>query len=180
MKKSKIKNQKSKRFYPSKILNFSGGFTLIELLVVVSIISLLSSVVLSSLNSARIKAKDAVIKSELNQAATLMNLHYNDAGSYCNDSVDWVNNISACDISYFSGNYASQASAICKVIYNNSKDLANNPGYRILIYTSPSTCSNSFSWSAQLNNGNWYCVGSSGKGEYPVYYGNYSGCYDNP
>ncbi len=161
--------------------NFSGGFTLIELLVVVSIISLLSSIVLSSLNSARIKAKDAVIKSELNQAATLMNLHYNDAGNYCNDSVDWVTNISACDVSYFYGNYASQASAICKVIYNNSKDLAGNPGYRILIYTLPPTltCNNSFSWSAQLNNGNWYCVGSSGKGEYPDYV-NYPGCYNNP
>lgn len=41
------------------------GFTLIELLVVISIIGLLSSVVLSSLNSAKVKSKSSVYKSEL-------------------------------------------------------------------------------------------------------------------
>lgn len=49
--------------------SFKKGFTLIELLVVVAIISLLSSVVLASLNSARDKAKVARAKVEMREIA---------------------------------------------------------------------------------------------------------------
>lgn len=44
-----------------------GGFTLIELLVVISIIGFLSSIVLASLNSARVKVRYAKAQVELNQ-----------------------------------------------------------------------------------------------------------------
>ena len=49
------------------------GFTLIELLVVISIISLLSSIVLASLNSARAKARDTRRKADLNQIRLAIN-----------------------------------------------------------------------------------------------------------
>jgi len=46
------------------------GFTLIELLVVIAIIGILSSVILASLNSARLKGRDSRRLSELHQMAT--------------------------------------------------------------------------------------------------------------
>lgn len=51
-----------------------GGFTLIELLVVISIISLLSSVVLTSVNSARSKARNAREKVDVKQIITGLEL----------------------------------------------------------------------------------------------------------
>ncbi len=65
-----------------KIKQAQSGFTLIELLVVVAIISLLSSVVMASLNSARIKARDAKRKVELKQIVNALELYYNDNGAY--------------------------------------------------------------------------------------------------
>jgi prepilin-type N-terminal cleavage/methylation domain-containing protein len=58
------------------------GFTLIELLVVISIISLLSSVVLSSLNIARMKARDAKRLQDIHQIQLALELYYNANGYY--------------------------------------------------------------------------------------------------
>ncbi|MDB5265589.1 MAG: prepilin peptidase dependent protein type pilus assembly protein PilA [Parcubacteria group bacterium] len=65
------------------------GFTLIELLVVIAIIGILSSIVLSSLNTARTKGTDAAVKSNLDQARTQAELFYSTNGdSYNNGTND--------------------------------------------------------------------------------------------
>ncbi len=58
------------------------GFTLIELLVVISIISLLSSIVLAALNSARSKGRDAVRYQTANQIKTALELYFTNYGYY--------------------------------------------------------------------------------------------------
>ena len=62
--------------------NKKGGFTLIELLVVISIISLLSTIAGQQLNSARRKAQDAKIYTEMDQLKKAFELYRNDNGSY--------------------------------------------------------------------------------------------------
>lgn len=59
-----------------------SGFTLIELLVVISIIGVLSSVVLTSLNKAKGEARDAVRKSDLTQIRTALYMYHDDKGDF--------------------------------------------------------------------------------------------------
>jgi type II secretion system protein G len=58
------------------------GFTLIELLVVIAIIGLLSTLAVVSLNSARMKARDARRQSDLRQISTAMELYKTQNDSY--------------------------------------------------------------------------------------------------
>lgn len=58
----------------------SRGFTLIELLVVISIISLLSSIVLMSVNSARAKARDARKQADFRAISTALQLFFDKNG----------------------------------------------------------------------------------------------------
>lgn len=60
----------------------SKGFTLIELLVVISIISLLSSVVLASVNDARDKAKARAFRASVMQFVNALELYRSDKGYY--------------------------------------------------------------------------------------------------
>ena len=65
-------------FYKNK-----SGFTLIELLVVIAIITLLSSVVFASLNSAREKGRDAKRLSDIHQVQLALELYaVNNDGAY--------------------------------------------------------------------------------------------------
>ncbi len=58
------------------------GFTLIELLVVMAIIGILSAVVLTSLNGARQKGRDARRISDIKQIQLSLELYYDSTGGY--------------------------------------------------------------------------------------------------
>jgi len=61
---------------------FSRGFTLIELLVVISIIGLLSSITLVSLNSARQRARDTRRLADLRQVQLALEIYFDRHGTY--------------------------------------------------------------------------------------------------
>jgi prepilin-type N-terminal cleavage/methylation domain-containing protein len=81
--KTKIdqKNKNSIKQTSNRVLH-KKAFTLIELLVVVAIISLLTSLVLSSLTSARMKANDTKIAQDLRQFRISAELYYNEYHVY--------------------------------------------------------------------------------------------------
>ena len=58
------------------------GFTLIELLVVIAIIGILSSVVLASLNTARVKARDTRRVSDIKSIQLALEFYYDTVGYY--------------------------------------------------------------------------------------------------
>jgi prepilin-type N-terminal cleavage/methylation domain-containing protein len=70
--------------------NKSKGFTLIELLVVISIISLLSSVVLVSLNSTREKARKTAFVETLKQTQTALEIFKTSNGNYPNEDIPYT------------------------------------------------------------------------------------------
>lgn len=70
-----MKTQKQKNKYKK-------GFTLIELLVAISIIGVLSSIVLASINTARINARDARRISDIRQMRIALELYRLDNGDY--------------------------------------------------------------------------------------------------
>ena len=155
--------------------NLNKGFTLIELLVVISIISFLSSIILNSVNSARVKAKDSAIKAEVKQMAILMDLEYSEKKSYANlqqsNAAGWMNYAVNCTSGAAAGNeyltasnYATKAADICKNIIANNTTLSTSGAFH-----SDTSGDNDqrYSIMAALSNGDYYCVGSSGSSSGP-------------
>ena len=74
------------------MIKSNNGFTLIELLVVIAIIGLLSSVVLASLNSARVKSRDAKRRADLQQLSIALEFYFDAHDGYPADVVsNWEN-----------------------------------------------------------------------------------------
>ncbi len=67
-------------------INLKNGFTLIELLVVISIIGLLSSIVLASLSTTRVKAADSAIVGDVHGIRTSAELEQDNLGGRYNST----------------------------------------------------------------------------------------------
>ena len=90
-----------------------------ELMVVIAIIGLLSTVVLASLRSARLKADDAKVQEQVLAFRQLLELERNDVGHYGNfkSAGAWKSVGTSCSAASFGGSaYAAKAAEICTEI----------------------------------------------------------------
>jgi prepilin-type N-terminal cleavage/methylation domain-containing protein len=110
------------------------GFTLIELLIVIAIIGILSSIVLVALGGARDKAKDARIIADMSQIRSLAEVLYDgDYDALAAGQTDYDRVVA--DVSAQGGSVTLQK---------------------------PTSPANSYCAYSPLNQGNWYCIDSTG------------------
>ncbi len=124
-------------------MNDKRGFTLIELLVVIAIIGILATIVLASLNSARIKARDVRRLADLKQLQNALELYAHDhAGQY-------VDSASAANV----------ATALSPLVPTYIAAIPNDPLGGSLVYNYKSTA-------ASQSTG--YCLGTVLEGAVPT------------
>lgn len=157
------------------------GFTLIELLVVISIIGVLSSVVFSSLSSARDEAKDTAIIKLVDEYRKILELEKQDTGSYwgllmryefntpdaCGWNLEYATGIDANQQS--TSRYKNDARKICEQISTLSGPVGTNSftTYIWRVYaTNPKSAYSIATWLPGMKK--YYCINEEGKTSFPA------------
>ncbi|MEI6660249.1 MAG: type II secretion system protein [bacterium] len=102
-------------------MNKNRGFTLVELLVVIAIVSLLSSVVLAALKSARAKARDSLRKEQLREFAKAAEVYASDNNGNYPGVIGYFSNI------LVSGSYTNFMPGYISSIQNDPQYPSNMP-----------------------------------------------------
>ena len=124
---------------------------------VISIISLLASIVLTSLNSARDNSKDAAIKAEMNQIRNAAAIYFAENGHY-DDLFNPVN-----DAGKIFASALSKAPLISSNQNMESDDTARRESSKnVLVGRAKDLTPGKWAAVLWLNNDNWFCVDYSG------------------
>ncbi len=159
------------------------GFTLIELMVVISIIGMLSSVVLASVNNARFRSRDIALQGYMKQIANLMALERTESSNFSNLNRGWVDTCNP--VPAWSGRYNSEIQRICQImitmtegtlqlVYIGAPQSSNNSSYTIMAR---------MPYQSRLAGANRYaCLGANGKTSTNSLPGTWTGdgCWSDP
>ena len=112
------------------------GFSLLELLVVISIIGLLSSVILASLNTARDNARDSVIDQGLLELSKQIVFESSIVGglSESGSSIGWVDSTTDCD-SITGYVYTEKYQQICRSLIDQIVDSSDDSNHFFMAQT---------------------------------------------
>ena len=129
----------------------SQGFTLIELLVVIAIIGILSSVVLTSLGTARNKGNDASMQASMSSLRSAAEIYYSTNGVYYSGTT-----VGGC-----SAGFLDDDSTNAKTLYTQIKTLS---GGAANVDCNLAAGGGSWAMSAKLpsNSTKFFCVDSTG------------------